>query len=283
MDEIVLKKLELEAGEPDIEQWANMVKICKSAAKVITIGIVGKYIHLPDSYKSIFEALAHGGIANIARVELKKIDSEDIESMSEEELEETFSDIHGILIPGGFGMRGTIGMIKGAEFARTHKIPCFGICLGMQIMVIEYARNVLKLKDADSTEFKPETKNPVISLLEEQIDVTQMGGTMRLGKSESDLVPGTKIHDVYQSEQIFERHRHRYEFANSYRDQLSEAGLIISGYTPGGELVESVEWPDHPWGVGVQFHPEFKSTPTQPHPLFANFIKSSLKHVEKNL
>lgn len=283
MDEIALKKLELEAGEPDIEQWEKMVAICKGAEKVIRIGIVGKYIHLPDSYKSIFEALSHGGIANNARVELKKIDSEDIEIMSEKELEEVFADIHGILVPGGFGMRGTIGMIRGAEFARTHKIPCFGICLGMQIMVIEYARNVLQLVDADSTEFKPETENPVISLLEEQVDVTQMGGTMRLGNSESDLVPGTKIHEVYQSEQIFERHRHRYEFANSYRGRLTDAGLIISGYTPGGELVESVEWPDHPWGVGVQFHPEFKSTPIKPHLLFANFIKSSLEHAEKSL
>ncbi|MCK5154997.1 MAG: CTP synthase [Spirochaetales bacterium] len=283
MDEIVLKKLELEAGEPDIQQWEKMVSICKNADKIIRIGVVGKYIHLPDSYKSIYEALAHGGIANNARVELKKIDSEDLESFSDEEIEAEFADIHGVLIPGGFGMRGTIGMIRGAEFARTRQIPCFGICLGMQIMVIEHARNVLNLADADSTEFKPETKNPVISLLEEQIDITQMGGTMRLGKSESNLVPGTIIHEAYKSGQIFERHRHRYEVANSYRDQLSASGLIISGYTPGEELVESIEWSDHPWGVGVQFHPEFKSTPINPHPLFANFIKSSLRHEEKNI
>lgn len=278
MDTIVLKKLELEAGELDLSQWEKMVSICISSPSIIRIGIVGKYIHLPDSYKSITEALVHGGIANNSRVDLVKIDAEDIEKWSDEEMAAKFADIHGILIPGGFGTRGTLGMIRGAEFARTHAVPCFGICLGMQIMVIEYARNVLGYKDADSTEFRPETSHPVISLLEEQVEITQMGGTMRLGKSTSVLVPGTRIHEAYQSDSAEERHRHRYEFANSYREVLSEAGLVISGLTPDGDLVESVEWQDHPWGVGVQFHPEFTSKPVTPHPLFAEFIKASMDH-----
>lgn len=278
-DTIVLKKLHMDASkEPDLDQWRNMVDICKHAETQIRIGIVGKYIHLPDSYKSIYEALAHGGIANGVKVKLVKIDSEDLEKASEEEMDAIFAQVDGILIPGGFGSRGTLGMIYGARYARTHNIPCFGICLGMQIMVIEYARSVLGYEDADSTEFRPETNHPVISLLEEQLNITDMGGTMRLGKSESHLVPGSKIASIYGSEIIFERHRHRYEFSNDYRTALSEAELNISGYTPEGELVESVEWPNHPWGVGVQFHPEFKSSPTEPHPLFASFIHASIKH-----
>ncbi len=280
MDAIVLRKLELEAGKPDLEQWQQMVNVCKYAEKRIRIAVVGKYIHLPDSYKSIYEALTHGGIANSAKVELVKIDSEDVEHFSEEELSAAFAGIHGILVPGGFGMRGTLGMIRGVEYARTNRIPCLGICLGMQIMVIEYARNVLKLEDADSTEFKPETKHPVISLLEEQVDITQMGGTMRLGRSESRISEGTNLYRSYGSTAVFERHRHRYEFANKYRESLTEAGLQISGLTPDGELVEAVEWSDHPWGVGVQFHPEFTSTPIEPHPLFAGFIGASIRHAD---
>lgn len=282
VDDIVIEKLKLNAKEPDLRKWAKMVDICKHAKQQVTIGVVGKYIHLPDSYKSIYEALTHGGIANDAQVKLVKIDSETLENVSKKTLAAAFEGLDGILIPGGFGTRGVLGMITAANYARTNKIPCFGICLGMQILVIEYARDVLKLNDADSTEFRPETSNPVISLLEEQLDVTEMGGTMRLGKSESHLIDGTKIHSCYNHEIIFERHRHRYEFNNGYRDSLSEAGLIISGYTPEGELVESVEWPDHPWGVGVQFHPEFKSTPIEPHPLFAGFIKASIGNGAKH-
>ncbi len=282
VDDIVVEKLKLHAGEPDLRKWTEMVDICKNAKKTVKIGIVGKYIHLPDSYKSIYEALRHGGFANKAKVELVKIDSETLENISPEELAEKLSGIEGVLIPGGFGTRGVLGMLKAAEYCRTAKLPCFGICLGMQIMVIEYARDVLGLADADSTEFKPETNNPVISLLEEQLDVTEMGGTMRLGKSESHLRQGTKIQGCYNNEIIFERHRHRYEFNNKYRDTLGDAGLVISGFTPEGELVESVEWQDHPWGVGVQFHPEFKSTPIDPHPLFAGFIKASIDHAKKN-
>jgi len=276
VDDIVIEKLKLHAREPDLTRWAEMVNICKHAEKHVRIGIVGKYIYLPDSYKSICEALSHGGIANHAQVELVKIDSEALENVSKKEVAAKLSSVDGILVPGGFGTRGMLGMIMVAQYARKNKIPYFGICLGMQILVIEYARDVLKLADADSTEFRPETLNPVISLLEEQLDITEMGGTMRLGKSESHLIPNTKIYASYNNEIIFERHRHRYEFNNSYRKSLSEAGLILSGYTPEGELVESVEWSDHPWGVGVQFHPEFKSTPIDPHPLFASFIKASI-------
>jgi CTP synthase len=281
VDDIVIEKLRLHAKEPDLTRWAAMVDILKHPDKTIRIGVVGKYIHLPDSYKSIYEALVHGGIANRVQVDLVKIDSETLENLSKKDLKERLSGLHGILIPGGFGTRGVLGMITAVEYARTSGLPCFGICLGMQIMVIEYARHVLHLANADSTEFKPETTNPVISLLEEQLDVTDMGGTMRLGKSESHILPDTRIHTSYNNEIIFERHRHRYEFNNSYRDPLTEAGLIISGYTPEGELVESVEWSDHRWGVGVQFHPEFKSTPIDPHPLFASFIKASIDHAAK--
>ncbi|MDA3832837.1 MAG: CTP synthase [Spirochaetales bacterium] len=281
VDDIVVKQLKLKAKEPDLTRWAEMVEVCKNSAEIIRIGIVGKYIHLPDSYKSIYEALTHGGIANRVKVSLVKIDSETLENISESEMKKSLGNLDGILIPGGFGSRGTLGMIQAAEFARISKIPTFGICLGMQIFVIEYSRHVLGLADADSTEFRPETLNPVISLLEEQLDVTDLGGTMRLGKSESHLIPGTKIHAMYNNEIIFERHRQRYEVSNSYRDRLSEGGLIISGYTPEGELVESIEWPDHPWGVGVQFHPEFKSTPIDSHPLFAGFIRASKEHAHQ--
>ena len=281
MDEIVLKKLNLTAGEPDLEAWTRMVSICTSAPETVTIGVVGKYIHLPDSYKSIYEALSHGGIANNAKVRLVKIDSEELEALSEEDFANRFIGIDGILIPGGFGMRGTLGMIQGARYAREHRIPCFGICLGMQIIVIEYARTVLGYSDADSTEFRPETSHPVISLLEEQLDITDMGGTMRLGRSESHLVKGTRIRDIYGSKVIHERHRHRYEFSNVYREPLSEAGLVISGFTPEESLVESVEWSDHPWGIGVQFHPEFTSTPISPHPLFASFIQASMENSKR--
>lgn len=278
MDELVLRKLEISAEKPNNSHWEEMVRILKTTKKSVTIGIVGKYIHLPDTYKSIFEALTHGGIANDSVIHFERIDSEDLEDLSPEDLHQRFSSIDGMLIPGGFGSRGTLGMIHAAEYARTHSIPCFGICLGMQIMVIEYARNVLGFRKADSTEFRPETEYPVISLLEEQEDVTDLGGTMRLGRSESHLEKNSNIAKAYGTTVIHERHRHRYEFANKYRHQFSSGGLVLSGFTPEGELVESVEWKNHPWGIGVQFHPEFTSSPTAPHPLFSSFIAESIKH-----
>jgi CTP synthase len=228
---------------------------------------------------SIFEALFHGGIANGARVQLVKFESEELED--ERDLCETFADCDGVLVPGGFGLRGIEGMIRSARHAREKKLPYLGICLGLQIMVIEYARTLLGLKDANSTEFSPDSKHPVVSLLEEQVDIKAYGGTMRLGRSATHLKSGTKVHAAYGSEVISERHRHRFEVSNLYRKSLEEAGLLVSGLTSDGSLVETIEWPDHPWGVGVQFHPEFKSKPLAPSPLFSHFIAACLKSQEK--
>ena len=272
LDEIVLRKLHLKSGPADLSRWREMVTIIKESRATVSVGIVGKYIHLNDAYKSIHEALAHGGIAHKVKVDIVKIDSEELEQP--EGPNTLLKQVNGILIPGGFGQRGITGMIAAACWARTRGVPCFGICLGMQTMVIEYARNVLGLKDADSTEFSPETRNPVISLLEEQIDVKAYGGTMRLGRSETLLNPDTKIFHIYGRPIVHERHRHRYEVSNNFREPLNKAGLIISGVTPENSLVESIEWPEHPWGIGVQFHPEFLSSPISPHPLFKSFVQA---------
>jgi CTP synthase len=258
-----------------------VVNIFTGAKKSVRIAVVGKYIDLHDSYKSVDEALYHGGIANECRVELKKIDSEKLEK--QESVQELFESVNGILIPGGFGQRGIEGMIKVAKHARENQIPYFGICLGMQVMVIEYARSVLKLEEADSTEFKPDCAHPVISLLEEQIDITNYGGTMRLGQNPSILTPGSKIHKIYGKNEIYERHRHRYEVSNAYRKNLDNSGLKVCGVTPDGALVETMEWDKHVWGIGVQFHPEFKSKPINGHPLFCSFIYHSLKKKETGL
>ncbi len=278
LDEIVLRKLEITSGEADLRRWGRMVDTIKKAKKQVIIGIVGKYIDLDDSYKSIYESLVHGGIANNCRVELRKIDSEELEKA--EKPETVLEGADGILIPGGFGERGILGMIQAAQWAREKKIPCFGICLGMQVMVIEYSRNVLGHENANSTEFSHHTDYPVISLLEEQIDVKAYGGTMRLGKSTTILKPGTKIAEIYGEQTIHERHRHRYEVNNAYRKELEAKGLVIAGTTTEDELVESIQWSDHPWGIGVQYHPEFKSTPISPHPLFSSFIGASLEHAD---
>ncbi len=280
LDRVVLQKLKLPEGIPDLSDWRQVVQICNNGDNRISIGIVGKYIYLPDTYRSVFEALCHGGIACGTQVELCQIDSEELEEFSSKQMDSQFSQLGGILIPGGFGSRGTAGMIRAAGYAREHQIPCFGICLGMQIMVIEYARNVLRWEDADSTEFNQETPRPVISLLEEQQELTQLGGTMRLGASTSILVQGTRLHGIYRKQQIRERHRHRYEFAARYKEDFSSHGLIFSGYTPEHSLVESIEWSDHPWGIGVQFHPEFRSSPRSPHPLFSSFVKTCLNRRE---
>jgi len=280
LDEIVLEKLDLQSGKADLKRWSKMVETIKSASREVKIGLVGKYIELSDSYKSINEALCHGGIAHKTRVTLEKIDSEQLDS--EETLSQQLDTLDAILIPGGFGQRGIEGMINAARYAREHRIPTFGICLGMQIMVIEYARTILGFEDADSTEFSPSTRHPVISLLEEQVDVKIYGGTMRLGRSETVLQENTQIRRSYGKNVIYERHRHRYEVSNTFREEFNQAGLLISGVTPEGALVESIEWPDHPWGVGVQFHPEFTSTPISPHPLFAGFVKAGLDFQKRN-
>ncbi|MFP4363984.1 MAG: CTP synthase [Spirochaetia bacterium] len=279
LDEIIVDRLGLPNKVPHLKDWEKMVDTLKNAEKVCRIALVGKYIKLEDSYKSVDEALIHGGVANGAKIEFVKLDSDKV--LKQENLDTVLGDVDGLLIPGGFGQRGIEGMVRCAEYARVNKIPCFGICLGLQVMVIEYSRNVLGFADANSTEFGPDSQYPVISLLEEQIDVKAFGGTMRLGANESHLVDGSIIRDLYSQEVVHERHRHRYEVSNVYRERLEEAGLHITAYTPDQMLVESVQWPDHPWGLGVQFHPEFKSMPTKPHPLFQSFIAASLKNAKK--
>ncbi len=274
LDEIALNKLELAYGEAKLSAWEEVVKVFTTTEKRARIAVVGKYIELSDSYKSVDEALFHGGIANGAKVELVKVDSEKLEKNGN--FDEVFSEVDGILVPGGFGGRGILGMVQTAQYARENGLPYLGICLGMQVMVIEYARNVLGMEDADSTEFAPECEHPVVSLLEEQIDVKNYGGTMRLGENASRLQAGTTIRKIYGSEMIRERHRHRYEVSNRYRQDLHDAGLRVTATTEDGALVESVQWQEHPWGLGAQFHPEFKSKPVDAHPLFRSFIEASL-------
>jgi CTP synthase len=241
----------------------------------VVIGVVGKYMELQDAYKSIYEALKHGGIANDAKVEIRKIDAEDVIAHGAEKF---MKELSGILVPGGFGDRGVEGKIKAIKWARENKVPFFGICLGMQCAAIEFARNVCGMSRANSTEFNRATPFPVISLLEEQKRVKDLGGTMRLGSYPCALKKGTKTARAYSRESIHERHRHRYEFNNKYKVKMETNGLIISGTSPNGRLVEIIELADHPWFVGCQFHPEFRSKPDHAHPLFREFIKASLSH-----
>lgn len=272
--DVILKKLKLESSTKDLRIWENLVTSIKNPKSEVKIAVVGKYIELQDAYKSIYEALSHGSFANEVKLKIIKIQSDDI---TEENVKETLKDMDGILVPGGFGDRGIQGKVITAKYARLNKIPYFGICLGMQIMVIEYARNVLGFKDANSTEFENKTEHPVISLLEEQEGIDKKGGTMRLGANDSLLIQNTRMFESYQIEKISERHRHRYEFNNLYKENFIEKGLVISATTDDGSLVESVEWQNHPFGVGVQFHPEFKSKPFNPHPLFKEFIRNCIK------
>jgi CTP synthase len=271
VDQVVLKKMGVESRHADLKAWYGMMDRFASRQGKARIGIVGKYMDLHDSYKSVYEALFHAGLAGGVEIELVKIDSAKLEEAENPEAMLN-GKVDGVLIPGGFGQRGVEGMIKASAWARTHKIPYFGICLGMQIMVIDWGRHILGWNSANSTEFDKETPYPVVSLLEDQVDVKEYGGTMRLGKWESQAEPETRLFAAYQSTRISERHRHRYEFSNQYRREMSESGLKISGVTPDGSLVEAVEWTDHPWGVGVQFHPEFKSKPTAANPLFRDFV-----------
>ena len=276
LDAIILRKLGLASEPCDLGDWRQVVEAYNDAVRTVRIGLVGKYTELLDSYKSIYEALFHGGIAHRCKIELVKVDSDRL--AEEGALVDSLENLEGVLIPGGFGQRGIEGMIKASKFARLRGMPCFGICLGMQVMVIEYARNVLGWEDANSTEFVRETGHPVISLLEEQIEVKSYGGTMRLGANPSRIVPGTRLHRIYGAEAISERHRHRYEVSNRFREELAQGGLVFSAFTPDGNLVESAEWPDHPWGIGVQFHPEFRSKPVRPHPLFASFVGACMEY-----
>ncbi|MBO5163180.1 MAG: CTP synthase [Ruminococcus sp.] len=270
----VCRHLGLENRTPDLAEWTAMVKRAENAHKKVTIGLVGKYVELHDAYLSVAEALRHGGIVNDASVDIRWIDSEDITA---ENAAEKLSECSGIIVPGGFGKRGIEGMIETIRYARENKVPFFGICLGMQMAVTEFARNAAGFADADSEEFR-KTENPVIHIMEEQKEVDQKGGTMRLGLYPCRLSPDSKVHEIYGSELIYERHRHRYEFNNAYRTALTDAGLKLAGLSPDERLVEIIELPEHPWFIGVQFHPEFKSRPNKPHKLFADFIRASLEN-----
>ncbi|MDP2939257.1 MAG: CTP synthase [Candidatus Omnitrophota bacterium] len=275
LDEIILKLLNLKCKDNDLKDWEkNVVKPAISPKYEVKIAVIGKYIELQDAYKSIYEALRHGGIANNAKVEIKKVDAEVIE---EKGACATLSDVDGILVPGGFGVRGIEGKINAIRYARENRIPYFGICLGMQTAVIEFARNVCGLKKANSTEFDKTTPYPVISLLEEQKKIKNLGGTMRLGLWSAILKRGSLTFRAYGKSHIEERHRHRYEFNNEFKARLEKEGLLISGITPKQGLVELVELKAHPWFIACQFHPEFRSKPDKCHPLFREFIKASLK------
>jgi CTP synthase len=277
LDEIVLRKLGLPETPCDLGDWKRVVDAYNTAERSVRIGLVGKYTELLDSYKSIYESLYHGGIDNHCRIELVKVDSDRLADPAGDGLEKVFGTLDGILIPGGFGQRGIEGMVRAAGYARRHGLPCFGICLGMQVMVIEYARSILGWDDANSTEFAPDSEHAVISLLEDQIDVKAYGGTMRLGASPSRVVAGTHLHRIYGREEISERHRHRYEVSNMFREDLAKAGLTFSAFTPDHSLVEASEWSEHPWGIGVQYHPEFKSKPVSAHPLFSTFVAACMR------
>lgn len=274
--DVVCHHLGLENRKPDLTEWIDMVNRTTAADKKVTIGLVGKYVVLHDAYLSVAEALRHGGINCGAEVDIQWINSEEI---SRENASEMLGGCDGIIVPGGFGDRGIEGMIEAVRYARENKVPYFGICLGMQMSVIEYARNVLGLEGANSTEFG-DTPYPVIDIMEDQKNVTEKGGTMRLGLYPCKLTEGTISARVYGEPLIYERHRHRWEFNNAFRTQLQEAGLTIAGISPDERLVEIVEIKDHPWFVGVQFHPEFKSRPNKPQKLFADFIRASVENME---
>jgi len=274
IDDLVIDHLKLDAPDSDMKVWHDVVRRLKAPSHKVEIGVVGKYIELQDAYKSVYESIIHAGIANDANVRIVRIDAEAIENDPAQYL----GTLDGILIPGGFGDRGTEGKIAAAQFARENDIPYFGLCLGMQIAVIEFARNVAKLEGANSTEFDAKTKHPVIDIMEDQKKLTTKGGNMRLGACPCELAEDSFSYHAYGKKNIQERHRHRYEFNNDYLDQLIKAGLRIGGVNPERNLVEIVEIPEHPWYVGVQFHPEFKSKPNAAHPLFANFIAAALKY-----
>ncbi|HEX8960978.1 MAG TPA: CTP synthase [Geobacteraceae bacterium] len=276
LDEQVVEKLNIWTKAPDLTPWQEVVdKLIHPSKGEVHIGIVGKYVNLTESYKSLSEALTHGGIGNDCRVFLRYLDSEKIEA---EGVDGLLEGVDGVLVPGGFGERGTEGKIQAIEYARTRKIPFFGICLGMQMAVVEYGRNVCGLDDAYSTEFKADCANPLIHLMEEQKGLSRKGGTMRLGAYPCTIAKGTFAQKAYGTGEISERHRHRYEFNNAYRDALTVKGMVLSGIYKDGDLVEMVEIPDHPWFVGCQFHPEFKSKPLNPHPLFKAFIAAALEN-----
>ncbi len=287
-DELVVKRFSLDVPEADLSEWEQVLYQEANPVGEVTIGMVGKYIELPDAYKSVNEALKHAGLKNQLTVNIKYVDSQDVEAKGVEILR----DLDAILVPGGFGERGVEGKILAAQYARENKVPYLGICLGMQVALIEYARHVAGLEGAHSSEFNEATPYPVIGLISEWLDEegkieyrnehSDLGGTMRLGSQLCHLVKGTKACNVYGSETIYERHRHRYEVNNNYREQLSNAGLVFSGLSADKKLVEMIEIPDHPWFIAGQFHPEFNSTPRDGHPLFKSFVAAAYEHQKQN-
>ena len=292
LDDKILDLLNVWTRAPRLEPWEELVRRIKKPAQHVIIGIIGKYVDLTESYKSLHEALVHGGVANDAKVELRYVAAEELE-VGKEKAAELLSGCHGILVPGGFGERGVGGKMVAVTYARENKIPFFGICLGMQLAVVEFARNIAGMENAHSTEFDRQTEHSVIYLMKEWYDYrtkeiqvrdekSDMGGTLRLGSYPCNLQKTTLAHKAYGQDAIAERHRHRYEFNPEFRDKLEAAGLVISGTSPDNTLVEIVELQDHPWFLGCQFHPEFKSKPMQPHPLFRDFIKASLKYSQQS-
>ncbi len=274
LDLLILQKLGIQAGTCEMDDWEELIQRIRNPEHEVTIAVVGKYIEHRDAYKSIYESLDHAGFSHNSRVIVKRIEAEELE---EADAATVLAGVDGLLVPGGFGMRGVEGKIQAARYARENNLPYFGICLGMQIAVIEFARNVLNHPDANSTEFDGNTPDPVICLLEDQKSVTLKGASMRLGAQPCDLVEDSLAARTYRQSSVSERHRHRYEFNPKYRQEMADAGLVVSGQSPDGKLAEIVEIPDHPWFLAVQFHPEFKSKPNLPHPLFHSFIEAALQ------
>ncbi|GAL71247.1 CTP synthase [Jejuia pallidilutea] len=275
LDKIVLKKLALESAKPELKNWNKFLRRHKNPKTEINIGLIGKYVELQDSYKSILESFIHAGAENEVKVNVESVHSE---YLNDENAGLMLTHLDGVLVAPGFGERGIEGKICAVKYVRENNIPFLGICLGMQMAVIEFARNVLNLKDANSTEMDPETEHPVIDLMEEQKTIKNKGGTMRLGAWDCALMPGSKVEKIYKNQHISERHRHRYEFNSDYRYQIEEGGMLATGLNPKTGLVEIVEISNHPWFIGVQYHPEYKSTVANPHPLFVGFVKAALKH-----
>ena len=278
LDLRVLEHFQIEPRRLNFKKWHDLMEITRTPKKTVRVAICGKYIALQDAYRSIYEGLMHGGIANHVEVEFVSVDPEELEKDTTPA--DAFKGVHGILVPGGFGNRGIEGKLKAIHYARTRKIPFFGICLGMQCAVIEFARNEVGLEEANSTEFDPKSDHPVISLLEEQMGLEQKGGTMRLGSYPCTVTEGTLAHKEYGQTKIKERHRHRFEFTLKYKEEFEKAGLTFSGTSPDGQLIEIVEIKNHPWFIGCQFHPEFQTRPVKPHPLFAGFVRAASKQTK---
>jgi CTP synthase len=279
LDGFVVEHLRMDVPEPELSEWRSLVRQIEEASRTVRIGVVGKYVTLPDAYLSVVESLKHAGFANGAEVEIKWIAADDLETA---DLEEVLGSVDGVLVPGGFGVRGIEGKVQAVRFARENKVPFLGICLGLQCAVIEFARNVARLEHANSSEFEATTPYPVVDILAGQ-DLDRMGGTMRLGAYPCKLLPGTKAAEAYATELVYERHRHRYEVNPKLRRKLMDAGLVCSGESPDGTLVEMIELADHPWFVAGQFHPEFKSRPDRPHPLFREFVRAALERRDQGV